>query len=122
MVHTRYDTFIFILFLPRQGTETIEIAIEIATFPIPIYFISSPSGDGNCSSCQCRSICFQSHLFYFFPVRGRKLLKGDYIRFAVYLFYFFPVRGRKLDFYIHSSHSIPFPTFILFLPRQGTET
>ena len=110
-----------------------------------IYFISSPSGDGNYSG-----FWFSSqegfYLFYFFPVRGRKHLTigennwniitiyfisspsgdGNVIAFCRkfrikrYLFYFFPVRGRKHYTYLYL-YSVYIP-FILFLPRQGTET
>ena len=85
-----------------------------------IYFISSPSGDGN-EHCEKKSRRTIGHLFYFFPVRGRKLMNFQFLLpFEDNLFYFFPVRGRKpyLLHLLQNYHT----DFILFLPRQGTET
>ena len=134
-----------------------------------IYFISSPSGDGNNKVRISIHSNTSKDLFYFFPVRGRKRSSAAAVGVSfAYLFYFFPVRGRKLVltacrsedyrliyfisspsgdgnvirppsmlkkctiYFISSSsgdgnHS-PLPTerqvylFILFFPRQGTET
>ena len=63
-----------------------------------------------------------NNLFYFFPVRGRKPVVFLIISIVPsYLFYFFPVRGRKL-FKLSRRLEPLFSKFILFLPRQGTET
>ena len=82
----------FILFLPRQGTETQQVVLFLKDYQI--YFISSPSGDGNSLS---RPYTVRHPPIYFISSPS-----GD---------------GNCLCLVFRSAMR---KGFILFLPRQGT--